>query len=193
MPIILVIVVVALVIAAIVSLAQMLFSNGQGNTEEVNASRQSLLATTSDRSVQMTVRGPIVADEEFRSYRVTASNGERTFTTYSGYLSNVISAKTYSNNTQAYEQFVHALDKANTMAGAPLEGEKDDTRGICATGSVYEFEVLDGSKVVERRWTSTCGGSGGSFRANTKQVSELFLGQVPKNDAKDSLSKIKLR
>jgi hypothetical protein len=132
--------------------------------------------------VRMTVRGPIVADENFRSYRVTVDNNSRDLVTYSGYLDDTIGSKHLGNNTRAYEQFVHALDKANLTKGTPFEGEKDDTRGICATGEVYEFEIVEAGSVVKRLWTSTCKGSSGSLRASVKQVSDLFLEQIPDSD-----------
>jgi len=183
LPIILVLIVVAIVVAALVSIGRVIFGGGEGPVDQsqVDTGKQALLNTASDRSVQMTVRGPIVANENFRSYRITVNSLNRTMTTYAGYLEQPIDNKTLDNNAQAYEQFVYALDKANMVNGEAFTGEKDDTRGICATGRVYEFEVLQNDEVVKRLWTSTCKGSPGSFRASVSQVSDLFLDQVPDN------------
>jgi len=189
-PIILVVLVIAIAVAALVSVGRSLFGGNQAQLGETNVGKEALLSVADSRSVRMTVRGPIVADETFRSYRISASPSSRDFTTYSGYLSRTLSSKTLSNNTRAYEELVFALDKANMMNSAPLEGDKDDTRGICATGRVYEFEVLKDGEAVQRLWTSTCKGSPGSFRANVQQVSSLFLQQIP--GAQKSLSKIDL-
>lgn len=185
LPILLVLIVVAIAIAGLVSLGRMIFGGDQGDPNQVDVGREALLNTSVDRSVRMTVRGPIVADEEFRSFQVTISPTSRRIVTYSGYLENTIETKQYSNNVKAYEEFVHALDKANMMNGQAFEGEKDDTRGICATGNVYEFEVLRGGESVKRLWTSTCKGSPGSFKASVKQVESLFLEQIP--DSRDVL------
>lgn len=182
-PIALVVIIVIIAIAAIVSLGQAVFKGG-GNTSQPNidVGREALLSTGVDRSVAMTVRGPIVADENFRSYRISVSPNSRTITTYKGYLQTAIDTKTFGNNSRAYDEFVHALDLANAMKGTAFEGDKDDTRGICATGIVYEFETIQAAQTVKRLWTSTCSGSKGSLAASVPQIKGLFVGQIPGNE-----------
>lgn len=178
-PMIIVLIVVAIAIAALVSAGKAIFGGDKGSTSQTDAGQTALLNTAAGNSVRMTVRGPIVADEDFRSYRVSVDASGRNLSTYSGYISQVIDSKQLDNNTKAYEQFVYALDKADMMKGTALTGAADDTRGICATGRVYEFEVLQGGMVVKRLWTSTCRGSSGSFKGSVDQVSKLFLDQIP--------------
>ncbi len=183
-PLIIIIVIIALVIAAIVSIGRAVFNNNDGNdteqTAQVDENRKALLNTTVGRSVNMTVRGPLVAQENFTSYRVAVSNSERSMNVYKGYLEEQTNGKTLSNNTQAYEQFVYALDKAN-MAQSEDQANDDtnDLRGICAGGYVYEFAVLSGGNEVRKLWTSTCDGSKGTLGASKDQLSRLFLAQVP--------------
>ncbi len=178
-PIALVVIIIIIAISAIVSLGQAVFRGGGNTQPSVDVGRESLLNTGVDRSVRMTVRGPIVADENFRSYRIAVSPSSRTATTYSGYLQSTIQTKSFGNNAKAYDEFVHALDLANAMKGTAFEGDKDDTRGICATGTVYEFETVQAGQAVKRLWTSTCGGSKGSLAASTTQLKSLFVGQIP--------------
>ncbi len=184
-PLIIIIVIIALVIAAIVSIGRAVFNNDDGNdteqTSQLDANREALLNTSVGRSVTMTVRGPIVAQEEFTSYRVSASNTERSMKVYKGYLEEETNGKTLANNTQAYEQFVYALDKANMVEGrdAANDDELKDLRGICARGYVYEYAVLSGSNEVKKLWTSTCDGSKGTLKASSDQLSQLFLSQIP--------------
>lgn len=180
LPIIITIIVIALAIAAIVSIGRAVFS-GDSSSEEtalVDEGREALLNTTGGRSVQLTVRGPIVADEAFKSYQVEISNSERSITAYEGYLESRTDGTTLSNNTRAYEQFVYALDKANLMKGQEAD---DDLRGICASGYVYEYAVLSGGSPVKMLWTSTCGGSKGSLDASREQLTNLFLDQIPES------------
>jgi hypothetical protein len=179
-PTILTIIVIIIVIAGLVALARLLFTGTTSRTPAVvDTSQQDLLSTTDGRSVSMTVRGPIVADEDFRSYRITISPSSRQFQSFTGYLGTVTNQQTLSNNTAAYDQFVHALDRANMSAGTPFEGDKNNVLGICATGKVYEFSTLNADDVTEMLWTSTCGGSPGSLRASATQLSQLFLNQIP--------------
>ena len=180
-PIILVLIVIAIVIAALVSVGRAIFGGGE-QTSVTNAGRDALLDTSVGHSVRMTVRGPLVANEEFHSYQVAIDQSERSLVTYQGYLEQSIGSKSYGNNLKAYEQFVYALDKANFMLGDELTGDKNDTRGICATGLVYEFEVIDADSTVKKLWTSTCKGSPGSLKASVSQVNSLFLKQIPDSD-----------
>lgn len=182
LPTILTIVVIIVVIAGIVALARILFTGAGGSSsssQETNVAQQSLLNTTDGRAVRMTVRGPIVADEDFRSYRITISPSSRQFEAFKGYLDVTTDQQTLSNNTAAYEEFVHALDKANLATGKQFEGEKNNVRGICATGKVYEFTILSAGDAEAMFWASTCGGSPGSLRGSSSQLSQLFLNQIP--------------
>lgn len=187
-PLIIIIVIIALVIAAIVSIGRAVFNSGDGNTTEqtsqVDQNRENLLNTNTGRSVAMTVRGPIVAEENFTSYRVQASNAERSIKVYKGYLEEETNGKSLGNNTQAYEQFVYALDKANFTKSVNQadDDETKDLRGICARGYVYEFSVLSGGNEVRKLWTSTCDGSKGTLNASKDQLSTLFLAQIPDSD-----------
>lgn len=179
-PIIFLIVIVGLIIAAAVSVVQ-IFSNNDANpsSQVVDASNTALLSTTAERSVRMTVRGEIVGDEAFRSYRVVVTPSSRDFTRYKGYLEQPLVNKTYENNVKAYDEFVHALALANLAKGTALSGDADDTRGICADGILFEFEIMNGTSTVKRLWTTTCGGSKGSLAAEATLLQDLFLAQIP--------------
>jgi len=193
-PVVLVLIVVGLIIAALVSVGRTFFSGGGSSspspTPQVNAGKQALVSTLADRSVRMIVRGPLVADENFHSYTITVSPGERNLTTYQGYSGQAVDTSQLSNTNSAYEQFVYALDRAKLMDGTPLSGDTNDTRGICATGMIYQFDVLQGTNVVQSLWTSTCAGSLGSLKANLAQVQRLFQSQIP--DVAKYTSKVNL-
>jgi hypothetical protein len=184
-PLIISLIVIALVIAAVVSIGRAIFNRGDSSsndqTSQTDQGKEALLDTSSGRSVQMTVRGPIVADENFTSYRISVSNSDRSMDVYKGYVEEQTNGKALENNTQAYEEFVYALDKANMMKGnsAADDENKQDIRGICARGYVYEFAVLSGGNEVKKLWTSTCSGSKGTLDASKDQLSQLFLAQIP--------------
>jgi hypothetical protein len=179
-PLILVIIIAVLFIAAVVSIGRAIFNSGDNAVVETDAGREALVTVDNSRSVQLTVRGPIVADENFRSYQITVSPSSRDISTYRGYLESIDKSKTLDNNSDAYEQFVYALDKANMMKGVEAEDDEDnDLRGICATGYVYEYSVLQDKEIVKHLWTSTCDGSKGTLRASTSQLNNLFFAQIP--------------
>lgn len=192
-PIIIAIIVIAGIAWALISLGRAFFG-GEGDSSPspspVNSGKQALTTTTADRSVRLSVRGPIVAQENFHSYSISVSPDSRTMTTYEGYLGEQIDTSQLDNNVQAYEQFVNALDRANMMEGTPLTGDANDTAGVCATGNLYMFEVLQATNVVRSLWTTTCKGSAGSLKANRQQLQNLFKAQIP--DFTKLASKIRL-
>lgn len=179
-PIALILIIVAIAIAALVSLARAVFFSGSTQTvSQIDVSESTLLNTSVNHSVTMTVRGPIVANEQFHSYKINITPNDRVLTVYTGYLDQQVDQIALNNNTPAYEQFVYALDKANLVKGTPFTGDKNDTRGICATGHVYEFNVLSAGNSVKMLWTSTCSNAKGSLNANVASLTSLFLNQIP--------------
>lgn len=177
-PIILIILVSLIAIIALVSFARALFFPGV-NTAQVDQSREALLSTSAERKVQLTVRGPIVADENFHSYTIAVTPNSRQLTTYIGYLGSVVQRISLNNNVAAYEQFVHALDRVGMWRGTQLTGERDDVRGVCATGRVFEFSIINNDEVVKRLWTSTCNNARGSLTVRHDGLVNLFQSQIP--------------
>lgn len=180
-PFFITVIIIILIIVALISVGRMLFGgNSEQTTPKEEPGTSELLNVTANNSVRMTMRGPIVADEEFQSYTITVSPSERELTIYEGYLDEIDKRRTLDNNTRAYEQFVYALDKANMMIGEePDSEEANDLRGICATGYIYEYSVLVNDEPVETLWTSTCSGSLGTLDASTRQLNNLFFDQIP--------------
>lgn len=174
---------IAVTIAALVTIVRISFFSG-GNTQSgqmVDNGRKALLDISANSSVKMIVRGQIVADEDYETFQIEVGPSRRILSSTKGYLdeSTVITEKI--NNIPAYEQFVYALDKANLAKGVELEDDKNDLRGVCATGRVYSFQIINDEKIVKQLWTSTCSGSLGSLQASLGQVSNLFYTQLPES------------
>ncbi len=186
-PLILIVVVIGLVIAAVVSLSHTFFGSGKkaspsaspSASTKVNAGKQALTTISSDSSVRMSVRGPLVADENYHTYTITISTTTRTMTTYQGYSGKTFANDQRANSVDGYTQLVYALSKAKLMDGTPLSGSANDERGVCATGTLYDFEVFQGTTSVQKLWTSTCTGAPGSLKASLTQVTNLFDSQIP--------------
>ena len=180
-PILLVIVITIVAVAAVIAIGRALFGkNDSGQTDQnVNTAQVALLSTEEGRAVRLTVRGPIVANENFRSYSVIISPSSRDMTTYEGYLDKEINQKKLDNNVKAYTELIYALDKRKMMNGTQLTEQQNDLRGICASGKVYKFETLKDNSVVKSLWTSDCSGSKGSAQANVNEILDMFLKQIP--------------
>ena len=182
-PILLVSIITIVAVAAVIAIGRALFGDGSSNNTQPNPNiedaKTALLSTDVDRSVRLTVRGPIVANENFRSYSVTITPDSREMITYEGYLDNQIDRKRLDNNTKAYTELVYALDKRKMMDGKDLTEEQNDLRGICASGKIYKFETIKNNSVVKSLWTSDCSGSKGSAQANVNEILDMFLKQIP--------------
>jgi hypothetical protein len=180
LPIALVLIIVAVAIAALVSIARVIFyPNSSNSTSSVDVGKAALLDTSAGHAVRLTVRGKLVADENFNSYQIQITPSERKLTIYKGYLDNSINNISLGNNLPSYEQFVYALDKAKLDDGTELTGDSNNQRGICATGYVYNFEIMKDNKSVKQLWTSSCSGSKGSLSASVDQLIGLFMSQIP--------------
>lgn len=183
-PILLVIVITIVAVAAVIAIGRAIMNSGNDNTSNdtqsnISEARAALLASDVSRAVRLTVRGPIVANENFRSYRITISPDSRVMTTFEGYLDKQIDSKRLDNNLTAYEELIHALDKRRMMDGRTLTSEQNDLRGVCATGRVYQFETMVNGESLNSLWTSDCSGSKGSALANVSEILDMFLRQIP--------------
>ena len=98
-PIIVTILVISLVVAAVASVIRMVATRQESNNTNTQQSTESfydqVVAHNATNSVRWTVRGPIVADETFRSYQIEISPNKRTYTVYQGYLDKQLDRKEF--------------------------------------------------------------------------------------------------
>lgn len=181
-PILLVVVITIVAVAAVIAIGSSLLGGGQpkqDTSSTADEGRDALLSTDVSRSVRLTVRGPIVADEKFRSYQITVGPDSRKMTIYEGYLEKPIDSKSFDNNAKAYEELVYALDKRKMMTGKALTDEQNDLRGVCASKKIYELETLVNGEAVKKLWTSDCEGAKGSALGNVPDIIDMFMNQIP--------------
>lgn len=188
-PPIIITIVVIIAVVGLVALGRFLF--GGGAPVPVDTARENLLNTSVGHGVRMTVRGPIVANEEFHTYQITVTQNSRNLTTYQGYLDKPVTIVALGNNIPAYEEFVHALDDANMVKNRELQGDRNDIRGLCATGRVITYEVLKDNKTVKQLWTTSCNANNGSLGSNGRVLNNLFRAQIP--DSRQVISNVNLQ
>jgi len=126
--------------------------------------------------VRYTVDGPVNADQIHQGYRITVGRDANTMEIIKGYQNNVIKAQTYDNNTEAYSNFLRALQLQNFTKGS-ADASKSDERGVCPNGNRYTFEIETAGQVTQRFWTTSCGG--GTFLGNSQTIRTLFQRQIP--------------
>lgn len=183
LPIVLVVIVAVVAIFALVSIGRAILNrDDQASVVEDDPAERSLLVSEIDRSVRMTVRGPIIADENFNTYEISVSPTERIISTYEGYQDRTINTERFPNSTEAYEEFVYALAQLEFSAETPKSEVLDDVRGVCALGRLYTFETLQAQSAISSAWISSCRGNDATFQGNAILARDLFHKQIPESN-----------
>jgi len=157
----------------------MIMRGFSGGSEQPTQKPLSDYANTATE-VQFTVSGPIVGDQQFKSYQVTVGRDQTMIETRQGYEDTVLDSRTYANNTESYTNFLRALDFAGFAKGDKDSPNKDE-RGSCARGHRFVMRIQDNGSDKQRFWTTDCGGQG-NFGGNVEEIRRLFNAQVPPTD-----------
>ena len=108
-------------------------------------------------AMEFSASGPIVAQEDYDSIRISVGRDERRIDILRGYEGEIVATRTYENTEAAYNEFLHALALNGYAVGEPSENTSEEVAGRCASGSRYIFAVKDGNREIESRWTTSCG------------------------------------
>lgn len=162
---------VVLLLIVIVGLS----GNRNGSGGVISANKVFDVADYADRDskVSTTVAGPIVGNDEYREIRITVTPNSRTIDIIQGYQGKVIKSQSYSNNRDAYREFLDALSKQNYGKSRDTKLEKS---GACATGRRNTFLTYDNSTVVSDVWSGSC--TRGSTTGSSNQIINLFRRQI---------------
>lgn len=171
----LVLVTAVIVVAILLSVVQ--FSENNSGKTNVDSDRQNLLSTNEDNAVIMSVRGDIVAQEDFTAYDVVVTPSQRKVIVYKGYDKKIVQQNKFPNTPSAYEQFVYALNNVGLVS--KQRSDDSDMRGICPTGDLYEFKLMSGDNILRTLWTNSCNYRQGTFGAKLSTVKQLFVDQIP--------------
>lgn len=168
------------------SIARNIFDSNSGQNQDIVAIEEDTLDYVS--TARIYVDGRVVANSEHRSYSVEVSSGVVTMKVYSSYGQNVIREKSYTNTSEAFDNFINALASYNVPDRIDGTTEDDDYNesGVCPTGKRYILE-LD-SEI--RRWSTSCSSKEGTANFSMSKVLSLFERQVPDYD--DLLDDIRL-
>jgi hypothetical protein len=168
--------IVGLVILVIVLIIRG-FSGGGSKAPKTQASLSDY--TNTSTLMRFTIEGPVTADQTYHEVRVTVGRDANTIEVVKGYQGEVTQAQTYANNSDAYGNFLRALQLQSYTKGNP-DPKLADERGYCPSGNRYVYEIISGSTDVQRFWIGTCGG--GTFKGNSPTIRSLFRRQIPDFD-----------
>lgn len=170
-------------IGLIILLIIMIFGGGgDGNKAKVAKTSKPLVSYAStDSEVQMTIDGPVEADQTHKQVRITVDKSHARLEQINGYDGSVTSSKDYVNNQSAYANFLAALGHAGFTAGDTSDTAVKDERGYCPQDNRYIFELKQGGQEIQRFWASSCD-KPRTYLGMLRLTTELFEKQIPNYD-----------
>lgn len=162
----------------IILFASIFFITRRGDDPVPVGQRQVELTDYADTGATLVYHksGPVIAEEEHRSVRITVTRNVRTVELISGYDGTVISSKTFSNTPAAFESFVYALSRAGFTA--EQDAEYESVTGVCPNGNRSEYILRENNQEISRLWSTSCSNSDGSFAGDRSLVENLFEDQI---------------
>lgn len=156
--------------------------NGNDNGNLISTSTYSLSDKTAvDTVARYTVRGPVVADEDYRQVRITISKNSRSVEVLKGYAGVVEKVSTLSNTPDAYTAFLGALSAAE-FSDRREGGSSVDPSTTCVTSTKFFYELTLASEKKVDTWTSSCSFKDGNYGGNALGTAQIFKAQIPTYD-----------
>lgn len=145
---------------------------GTGTTEEI-----STYDVTSAATARFTVDGPVVANEEHRSYTIEVSQNVVSMKLFGAYGRETIEERSYRNTQEAFDTFLSALEneRVTDRARGTVAEDDDAEVGVCSNGRRFIVE-LDNEI---RRWSTSCRDNEGTAGFTMSRIRTLFQKQVP--------------
>ena len=171
---------VAFVVALglVLMLAFLLFHGGGSPKKLTIKTLESYAATNSE--VQMTIDGPINANQQHQQVKITAGSSNVTYEQLKGYNGDVVNLQNFANTEAAYYNFLAALGHAGFTKGDNNPLLKNES-GYCPLGNRYVFVLRQDGQDVQRYWTTSCDKTKTYLGAQSLTIT-LFQRQVPGYD-----------
>lgn len=128
--------------------------------------------------VSLTARGKINGDDIHRRIVITVARDFRQIDIIQGYEGNVIQTQRFENNSDAYQEFLYAIQRAGFVRKkSGIEGELANPLGRCPTGKLYTFQHEADSEELSNLWSASCDEMG-TFAGNSSLLQTLFKAQI---------------
>lgn len=171
-------------VGLLILLVVLLLTGGGGKNPRITGEKphtSSELAAFSKTGavVRMTVDGETNADQLHTVLRITVGSDDVVYEQIQGYEGTVVNQRTFANNENAYNNFLYALGRSGFTRGND-DPKLANEKGYCPLGHRYIFELMDGSRDIERYWATNCGsGVPKTYEGSLSLTQELFQQQVP--------------
>lgn len=193
--VILIIILAIALIGGIFWLAKaLIFDNNSGaknSVEQLNDGEKLLKERGENLGLRLSVRGPIVAPENHYSLALTVKQDSRNLTIWRGYNGEIFKKIERKNSAKSFADFLAAAERAGIATEKNSGQNEQNLAGICASGQLIRFEILEKNAAKFSLWTTSCNGISGNFGGAHNNLIELFLKQIP--DAKKEINLAKNR
>jgi hypothetical protein len=160
--------------------AVVLLGRNTNNSQTVQTGEQKVNMTefiNDESRVEFVQYGRVVSNEERRTLRIVVEENSRMIEILKGYQGEIERRETFTNNREAYDVFMNALNDAGftrEKADAPQENS-----GLCPTGRRFNYELKKNEDTISKLWNTSCSPSRGSFGGNSTLTRQLFQKQIP--------------
>lgn len=168
--------IISVVVTIILIVSLFSSNNSQSKPTNVVSSYDLQEAGAVDSVIKVTVSGPTVAEENYKSIRYTISKNTRTVESLKGYKGTVDKSQVLTNSPESYKALLAALTTVQFSKKRDSGAQLDTT---CASGNKYVFELASGGKQQFSTWTSSCSLRGGTFAGDAGSVNQLIKAQFP--------------
>jgi len=163
-------------VGLIILLVIMLFSGGDSPKTTTPTGKPLDSYANTDAELRMTIDGPVNANEDHRQIQIIVDRDHTAVNVFKGYDQDVIQTQSFANSENGFSAFLHSLALLNFNKGE--SSTKAGEVGHCATGRRYVFELVEGSRTIERYWATSCNGPH-TYQGNLQMTVELFERQIP--------------
>lgn len=162
----------------IIALVLFFSSNSKTNSQYNNDLNKFANYSLTSATATLDINGPITAQSTHNEVKIIVSNLDVNLQVLKGYDGEIILNQVFSNSQNSYNAFLRSI----YLNGFTLKTNKNIVKnsiGLCATGDVYNLELLLNSSYIVNSWETNCGGSNDNFAGNLTEIIDLFESQVP--------------
>ncbi len=154
----------------------LLFAGGGGGKSKTPTVKPLTSYATTSAVLSITIDGPINADSEHQSLKMSVSSTQALIQSFQGYNGTVTNSQSYPNNENAFYAFLSAMQIAGFTLGNPNPALANDT-GDCPQNSRYDYRITEDGKQIQHYWSTDCGTA--TYKGNTASTMQLFQAQFP--------------
>ncbi len=156
----------------------LIFRTPSSNNKAVRKEKINLLdyIDRNGSQVQWTMQGHLVGEDQRRAVRVSVSSSTRLIEILDGYEWITERSKTYPNTQDAYDYFLHGLDRAGFTRDRKVV--ITDSKGVCPFGNTFLYDLSDADHHPLNTWSVTCFANLGTFAGSAFTVRQLFQAQI---------------